>query len=779
MTEARVTSAKVFGHLRAAWCRDHTDADPSDRDIATVIARQDDNVGMCLDLIDRSGARTRVFTDQPLLPEEQEGHYSPDIPLQQTLLRLEKISTAYSRKGSRYVGDADVLAGVLDGLRVAYDVAYHPDQQQYGNWWTWRVGVPNSLNTICMLLYDEVPPDALDAYLDAIYHRVPGVGDQTGMNLLSAAGIMIRSGVLRGDAERIKAGHDGLAPVFTYAPLYDTDPVTYSGFYRDGSFLQHAVTPYNGGYGLEFLCSFTRLRRLLAGTEWDFTETERHFMIEQVERAYLPVIYNGELLDCVRGRYIARSPNRSHGTGHAALDAILQLADTIDTVDTSTAVRWRSIVRGQVERDTADCVVAHEESTPGQVARVKKLLADTSIRPAPEPVGHTLYASMDRAIHRRPGWACAIAMNSKRITRLETMRTENLHGFHTGSGMTYLYHDDGGHFDDAFWPTVDPYRLPGTTVDSQPITIDDIESGVPLDANWAGGAVIDGEFAVVGMDSEGAASSLRAKKSWFCLDDIVIALGAGITGGSGNPIATTVENRNLHAGGTNRLLIDGHEQPITQGWSEAFTSVSWAHIDGVGGYAFPGQPTLHALREERTGAWSDINTVPLHGSPPDPITRRYLTLWLDHGREPAGATYAYLLAPGATPARTAHLARTLAGAEILANTDTAQAIAVPRLALTAVNFFTPGRVGRISATTPCSVMLRQHAGRLTVAVAEPTQERTSVSLTLDYPGYRYAAGDDAISVQRVRPQIELAVHTQPRKAQGRTHTITFTATKPA
>jgi hypothetical protein len=31
--------------------------------------------------------------------------------------------------------------------------------------------------------------------------------------------------------------------------------------------------------------------------------------------------------------------------------------------------------------------------------------------------------------------------------------------------MTYIYSTDLAQFSDDFWPTVDPYRLPGTTVD--------------------------------------------------------------------------------------------------------------------------------------------------------------------------------------------------------------------------------------------------------------------------------------------------------------------------
>ena len=32
--------------------------------------------------------------------------------------------------------------------------------------------------------------------------------------------------------------------------------------------------------------------------------------------------------------------------------------------------------------------------------------------------------------------------------------------------MMYVYNDDEVQFNSSYWPTVDPYRLPGTTVDT-------------------------------------------------------------------------------------------------------------------------------------------------------------------------------------------------------------------------------------------------------------------------------------------------------------------------
>ncbi|MFI6685021.1 polysaccharide lyase family 8 super-sandwich domain-containing protein [Streptomyces sp. NPDC050485] len=61
--------------------------------------------------------------------------------------------------------------------------------------------------------------------------------------------------------------------------------------------------------------------------------------------------------------------------------------------------------------------------------------------------------------------------------------------------------------------------------------------------------------------------------------------------------------------------------PLTHPWSATLTGASWARLAGHGGYVFPGRATLRALREERTGRWSDINK----GGSGAAISRRYLT----------------------------------------------------------------------------------------------------------------------------------------------------------
>ncbi|MDX6259641.1 MAG: hyaluronate lyase, partial [Kribbellaceae bacterium] len=114
-----------------------------------------------------------------------------------------------------------------------------------------------------------------------------------------------------------------------------------------------------------------------------------------------------------------------------------------------------------------------------------------------------------------------------------------------------------------------------------------------------------------------------------------------------------IENRNLHSDGANALTVDDIRRVPALGDSATVSNARWAHLDGVGGYIFPSGSPLQLRREARTGSWHDINT----GGPTTPITRRYLTMWQNHGVNPSGAAYSYLVVPGASAARTKQLSK--------------------------------------------------------------------------------------------------------------------------
>ncbi|MCX5393396.1 polysaccharide lyase 8 family protein [Streptomyces sp. NBC_00094] len=679
--------------------------------------------------------------------------FDPPAGVTQSYSRLWTMTQAYAQPGTGLTGDPTLLADVLTGLDHLSATVYRAGAPRYGNWWEWQIGSPRLLMDIVAALHPHLGAERIAAACAAVDHFVPDSvltnysGTSTGANRVDLCRSVALRGVLGAAPAKIALARDALSPVFPYVTQGD-------GLYADGSFVQHTWVAYSGTYGQVMLDGLGRLFSLLAGSTWAVTDPNRQIVLDSVEKAYAPLIYDGLMMDSVNGRAISRGLLRNddrqilrsdHFHGQGVIAAMALLAGGASAAERD---RWHARVKGWIQRDTVSPVLAARQFGVADLARLHAVAA-APVPAAPEPTGHRLFTAMDRAVHRRPGWAANIAMASNRISSYECGNGENPRGWHTGAGMlSWWTPEHGDQYTDWFWPTVDPYRLPGTTVSTKRLA-DRAggEWGAPRPAvRWVGGAT-DGEYAAVGQHLKGLGSTLEARKSWFCAADAVICLGAGITATDGVPVETVVDNRLLGEGGTSDTEGRG-------GAAQAFTTGrGWAHLDGHGGWVFPdgaspegtsseGAGNLRTLLDDRTGAWSDINTT----SSTERRTRRYRTLWLDHGTDPSDASYTYLLMPGASRYRIAARAADPDWLQVLDNSAERQAVAVPSLGLTAANFWQAGTVGRLTVSAPASVLVRRRRSVLDLRVAEPPRTGQPLELVWDGPVRRVLTHDPSVEV---------------------------------
>ncbi|MEU6061455.1 polysaccharide lyase 8 family protein [Streptomyces sp. NPDC047097] len=682
-------------------------------------------------------------------PDTDPESYTFSESLQASYYRLRTMAEAYAQPGTGSTGDAALRTAILTGLDHLHDQAYRAGQARWGNWYNWQIGVPQALLDIDVLLYEHLGAARIAAHTAAVDHFVPDsavanyTGTSTGANRVDLCRVLALRGVVGRTPGKLALARDALSPVFPYVTKGD-------GLYADGSFVQHTYVPYAGSYGAVMLGGLSLLFALLKGSAWEVTDSGRQTVFDSVEKAYAPFLFNGLAMDAVSGRAVSRGVLKNdvrkvrqddHTRGHGIIACIALLATTASAAERS---RWNAMVRGWIARDYFSPMLSSPALTVAQLARLKALDAAGGER-APEPAGHRLFAGMDRAVHRRPGWAASLSLASDRITYYETGNGEHLRGWHSGSGMLYWWGGDfaNGQYSDDFWPTVDPYRLPGTTASRKVLA--DAAGGAwgaaRPDVRWVGGAT-DGTYAAVGQHLKGLQSTLVARKSWFLLDDAVVCLGAGITCTDGTGVESVVENRNLGAAGVHGFTVDGSAQSTAPGWSATLTGARWAQLAGHAGYVFPGGATVKALRQERTGAWSAINKT----SATTPVSRRYLTMWFDHGTDPVGAGYAYLLMPGATAAATAARAADTGWLAVLANTADRQGVRVPSLGLTGVNFWVAGTAGAVSASAPASVLIRESGGTATVCVSGPPRDGALIELGWNRAVASVVSKDPAVEV---------------------------------
>ena len=706
--------------------------------------------------------------------------FDPPAGITQSYSRLWTMTQAYVQEGTGSTGDGSLLAGILTGLDHLSATVYNPSTTRYGNWWEWQIGSPRLLMDIVAALYDDLTEPRRAAACAAVDHFVPDAmlrdysGTSTGANRVDLCRSVALRGFLGRAPDKIALARDALSPVFPYVTKGD-------GLYADGSFVQHTWVAYSGTYGQVMLDGLGRLFALLAGSAWEVTDPNRQLVLDSVEHAYAPLIHDGLVMDSVNGRAISRGYLKSddlhvmrsdHFHGQGLIAAIALLAQGASAAERE---RWQGRIKGWIERDTVTPILTAAQFGVADLARLHTV-ADSAVAATPEPVGHHLFAAMDRAVHRGPGFAANLSMASDRIAHYECGNGENPRGWHTGAGMLLWWPnganspnglndsdgpddsdgrdgpDDsdgrdgsngsgGGQYTDWFWPTVDWYRLPGTTVSTKRLA-DKAggEWGEPKpDVRWVGGTTV-GTYAAIGQHLKGLGSTLEARKSWFCVDDALICLGAGITATDGVPVETVVDNRNLGEDGTPAFV----------------RGPGWAHLEGHGGWLFPEQgdvAALHTLREDRTGAWSDINTT----STTERRTRRWQTLWLDHGTDPVDATYAYVLMPGATRRAVAARVADRDWLSVLANDVRRQAVHVGRLGLTAANFWTAGTAGPLSATAGASVLVRRRGRTATVCVSEPPRTGEPLEIVWDHPVRALLRADPTVEVTALGRRLKLRV----------------------
>lgn len=713
------------------------------------------------------------------------GSLWPDLPIATvsgnvttSYARLGGMAKAWAMPGTSQTGNAAMLSAVLTGLDWMNTNAYTSGRATYNNWWDWQIGSPQSLLTTITLVYNSLTSTQISNYLAAVDHYIPDSryssysGTSTGANRTDLCQSTILRGIIGKNSAKITLARDALSPVFPY--VTDGD-----GFYVDGSFIQHSVIPYTATYGGELIRGLAGLFMLLAGSTWGVSDPNRQLFLDMVNKGYAPFIYNGLVMDGVSGRGISRGisaldplqlQSDDHRRGHGLINSILVLAEGASTTERA---QWRAMAKGWLQRDYWSPPLSDQSMGITALARFKALLDDASVTATAEPVNSKVFTGMDRVTHRRATWAASISMCSSRTSFYEHGNGENVRGWHTNNGMLYTWGtaSGNGQFSDAFWPTVNPYRLPGTTVSKKPLAdaVGGAWGGLMPTNNWAGGAT-DGEYSVIGHNAQGVTSTLTAKKSWICLDDTIICLGAGITSTDGYAVESVVENKNLGSGGgTQALLINGTAALTTVGSSGTFTGVSWAHST-FAGFVFPGGATVKGVRENRSGAWHDIN---VNGAT-TVLSRKYLTLWYDHGTNPTNATYSYQMLPFATSAAVSARAADTAWMTVYNNSQWQQAVYIPSKGVTAINFWSAplGAIGGILVDLPASVLLRRTGNTAVICLSDPRQDQGDITLTWNKSVTSVVSADPSVTV--VSTGSSLVVRFATAGSAGKSHKITVT-----
>ncbi|HCW7431340.1 TPA: polysaccharide lyase 8 family protein [Staphylococcus aureus] len=602
----------------------------------------------------------KTESDRKYLWESSKDLDTKSADMTRTYRNIEKISEAMKHKNTKLKTDENKTK-VKDALEWLHKNAYgkEPDKKVADltsnfknktsrntnlNWWDYEIGTPRALTNTLILLQEDFTDEEKKKYTapiktfapdsDKILSYVGKSEPAKGGNLVDISKVKLLESIIEEDKDMMKKSIDSFNTVFTYAQNSATGKER-NGFYKDGSYIDHQDVPYTGAYGVVLLEGISQMMPMIKETPFNDSNQNDTTLKSWIDDGFMPLIYKGEMMDLSRGRAISRENETSHSASATVMKSLLRLSDTMDK---STKAKYKKIVKTSVESDSSYKQTDYLSSY-SDISKMKSLMEDSTISTNGLTQQLKIYNDMDRVTYHNKGldFAFGLSMTSKNVARYESINGENLKGWHTGAGMSYLYNSDVKHYRDNFWATADMKRLAGTTtLDNEEPKSTDVKKS---SKTFVGGTKFDDRHASIGMDFENQDKTLTAKKSYFILNDKIVFLGTGIksTDSSKNPV-TTIENRKandykLYKDDTQTTNSDNQET------NSLFLESTNSTQNNIG-YHFLNESKITVKKESHTGKWSDINKSQKDIQKTD----EYYEVTQKHSN--TDSKYAYVLYPG-------------------------------------------------------------------------------------------------------------------------------------
>lgn len=739
-----------------------THFDATDTDVATYVASLDNQTRTAWSSMVKTPTNCLWTTYNKLTGDKDK---TPSH-VWYTYNNLRYMAKSWACPASAFYHNGELLADIKLGLDFMNAYAFNTSTSAIGNFYEWRIGIPEYYGHIVAMLYDSIGDMRLTHYATSVGHMVHNTavnGNLTYANQANVCQELITLAILTKDSillqtaiasgvkvfvdnttlqQRLAAQSAFAACCLAQGDYHKYDVGKKEGLYPDGTFIQHIAIPYIGAYGLEIIEYAAFLGVVLDSTSFAIPESILDILPSWIEQTYLPAIYKGEMLQMFMGRSANKNPFEN---GYKTILYIYAATKTALATHISSE-RIIAACRQQISAPAS-----YSTAFGGLSPLLDKPLLDSILAFVPTVNDSTfskVYPCGDRVIHQTPRFRFALSMSSSRIGKFESINNANTKGWYQGDGMTYLYlPSDRQHYVGYYGTNLNWYRLPGTTVD---VTKRAEEThnyglfGIPCRTkDWTGGVSLHNRFSVAGMHLVGQISALEAKKSWFMFDNEIVCLGAGITLAANQRVESVVEQRKS----ATNITIDGLPRAKKKGTDLPFTNPTYMHLEGTGGYYFPDSATIHTF-------------VSYDG---------YSTFYFDHGTAPANATYTYVLLPGMDLEQTAAYADT-PKIQILANSPAAQAVLQKEQNVLGINFWEAAKVSGVAADGPASVLLQQVYDTLYVSVCDPTWKRATQVITLD--GVFQMQGnqpDELLSIENVGDSVtRVSLRTENRMGQSST-----------
>lgn len=623
------------------------------------------------------------------------------------------MARAYCKKGTEFYKSKKVKRAITLAFKNWVENDYICE-----NWWHNEIGTPNNLVNLMLLIGDELPVELVEKGQPIIRRaHIDGPGARPGGDRIKIAGIQAKNMLFTGDSqtfsEVIKVIENEIKSVEwigrEYGYTFKRHEGGFSNRSADGRGIQydnsfhHRIDGVNNtlSYGMGYAEAFIEWAVYTTGTDYAFSEEK----IEKLVDYYL----DGICKTAVFGKY--PDPGK----------------------------RNRSISRpGDLRPFNAKSVENLLKITNYRKAELQEI-ADIRNKGIKPTLSHaTFFWNSEHFTYQRPDWFTSVRMYSTRTHNMEVpYNSEGLLNHHRGDGANHISRTGDEYYD--IFPVFDYQKIPGTTI-MQKETLPDPDQVQKLGQTHFVGAVTDGTYGAAAFDFKSPHDPLIARKSWFFFDEEYVALGTGISSTQQLPVITTL-NQCLLRGDV--ILSREGQQSVSPRGEKYYDNVDWVYHDGIG-YLFPQKTSVGLTNDSVTGSWWNISKQT--STPRSPVTKDIFKLWIDHGKRPSDAAYAYIVVPATTFERMRQLG---SGnhIDIIMNSPEIQAVRNKDLDITQAVFYKGGKITiddnlQLSSDNQGVVMLKRKEGRITeISVSDPSRElgrfNLSVSEKIDKKGENF------------------------------------------
>lgn len=526
---------------------------------------------------------------------------------------------------------------------------------QCSNWWQNQINTPFTFSSLILMLDKDASAEELAYLNDVLVKRVP-IKNSTGQNLIWQLDNQARIALIHQDYTAFAESMKAMQSVINVS--------TKEGIQPDYSFQQHGVMLQFGNYGLHFVNSLLFWMTVTANTSLAFDTDKQQMLFDYCSKGLRWTVYKGGMDLTALGRQFREDCDTKRG------DCLLVDFNLLRSFDKADPCKYA------MDGFDHSCDLNANKSF-WRSAYMVQLAKDK--------------------------YMMSVKTHGAGVKRLESINGDNLRGSFLNDGVTLIQHTGKEYHN--IEPVWNWRMLPGVTSDT---TINPEAKETWATANVSGfvGQVSDGRCGISAMTYNRL--GVKANKSYFFVDGMMIALGAGVTSADKTNLVTTVNQTHLNG-----------VKPYTQKTAAG----QLIYHDGIA-YFFPDKNTsVKTVVNNVHGNWGDVDK----GSGDVPVTGTVVTTYIEQAKSDQ---YTYIVKPDISVNDAKKLA-TNVPVKILMNTTNLQAIQVNKHIMSV--FYGAGEVGiggnqKLGVSAPCIIIFETNGS---IWVADPTQKLAEIDLTVN------------------------------------------------